>query len=229
MPVDSDFDGDADERIDAELTQDELHGPVARTVRRTVLLVAALNLAYFFVEFGVAVAIRSVSLFADSVDFLEDTAVNLLIFIALGWTLSRRAVMGKVMAVIICVPAVAAAWEAVTRFLHPTVPAPTSLTVAAGGALLVNMAGSLLLMRIRHHGGSMGKAAFLAARNDVLVNAAIIVMGLLTWWTRSGWPDLVLGVLIIIVNGTAAKEVWEVAESERLAAAALAGEDVDDD
>ena len=75
----------------------------------------------------------------------------------------------------------------------------------------------------------MGKAAFLAARNDVLVNAAIIVMGLLTWWTRSGWPDLVLGVLIIIVNGTAAKEVWEVAESERLAAAALAGEDVDDD
>jgi len=55
------------------------------TLRQTVLLVALLNLAYFGVEFGVAIAIGSVSLFADSVDFLEDSltgagalAVNLI-------------------------------------------------------------------------------------------------------------------------------------------------------
>lgn len=34
-------------------------------------IVALLNLAYFFVEFTVALIIGSVSLFADSVDFLE--------------------------------------------------------------------------------------------------------------------------------------------------------------
>jgi Co/Zn/Cd efflux system component len=65
------------------VTRDRLG--VTRSLRRTVLLVAALNFAYFWVEMGVALAIGSVSLFADSVDFLEDTAVNLLIFIALGW------------------------------------------------------------------------------------------------------------------------------------------------
>jgi len=40
-------------------------------LRRTVLIVALLNLAYFGVEFAVALAIGSVSLFADSIDFLE--------------------------------------------------------------------------------------------------------------------------------------------------------------
>jgi hypothetical protein len=42
-----------------------------------------LNLAYFGVEFGVAVAIGSVSLFADSIDFLEDASVNFLIAVSL--------------------------------------------------------------------------------------------------------------------------------------------------
>ena len=41
-------------------------------LRRAVRIVAMLNLAYFGVEFGVALAIGSVSLFADSIDFLED-------------------------------------------------------------------------------------------------------------------------------------------------------------
>ena len=51
-------------------------------IRRVVLIVALANLAYFFVEFQVAQRIGSVSLFADSIDFLEDTTVNLLILVA---------------------------------------------------------------------------------------------------------------------------------------------------
>ena len=56
------------------------------TLRRAVFVVALLNLAYFGVEFAVALAIGSVSLFADSIDFLEDALINLLIFIALSWS-----------------------------------------------------------------------------------------------------------------------------------------------
>jgi Co/Zn/Cd efflux system component len=64
-------------------------------LRRTVRLVAFLNLAYFGVEFAVAHLIGSVSLFADSIDFLEDTSVNFLIFVALGWSANRRALGGR--------------------------------------------------------------------------------------------------------------------------------------
>src|SRR3546814_17186589 len=63
----------------------------AERLRHVVRWVALLNLAYFGVEFAVASRIGSVSLFADSVDFLEDALVNLLIFAALGWSVIHRA------------------------------------------------------------------------------------------------------------------------------------------
>lgn len=200
---------------------------VAAQLRRVVLIVAALNFAYFFVEFFVALGAGSVSLLADSVDFLEDTSVNLLIFIALGWPLARRAVMGKVMAVIILAPAGYAAVEAAQRFGHPSAPDVAPLVLASLGAIVVNGISALLLVRVRHGGGSLSRAAFLSARNDVLINIAVIAMGVLTAATGSGWPDLVLGCGIILLAVHAAWEVWEVSEEERLAAKALAGERID--
>src|SRR5215204_3095045 len=65
--------------------------PSDAALRRAVAAVAILNLAYFGVEFSVALAIGSVSLFADSVDFLEDASINLLILMALGWSAGTRA------------------------------------------------------------------------------------------------------------------------------------------
>lgn len=197
---------------------------LVRALKRTVLTVALLNLGYMVLEMSVALAVGSVSLFADSVDFFEDFAVNLLIFLALGWSLQRRAALGKVMAVIILLPALAAGWMAVVKFGDPEPPDPLALVVTAGGAVLVNLICTVLLSRFRHDGGSLTTAAFLAARNDVIANVAIIVMGLVTAWTLSGWPDLVLGMLIVVLNATAAKEVWETATEEQLAARALAGE-----
>jgi len=45
--------------------------PTEEGLRRVVLSVALVNLAYFGVEFTVAFGIGSVSLIADSIDFLE--------------------------------------------------------------------------------------------------------------------------------------------------------------
>ena len=201
--------------------------PHVRHLRRTVLTVAALNAAYFFVELAVALAIGSVALLADSVDFLEDTAVNLLIFLALGWSLRARARTGKLMALVILLPAAAAAWQAVSKIGDPTAPDPRALVITASGAVLVNSAAAWLLAGIRRHGGSLGHAAWLAARNDVLFNVGILVMAGVTAVVGNGWPDIVLGAVIIVVNTHAAVEVWEVAEEERLAARALDGETID--
>lgn len=196
-------------------------------LRRTVLLVAGLNGAGFVLEALVALAIGSVALVADSVDFLEDTSVNLLIALALGWPLARRAVAGRVMAGVILVPALAAAWQAAQKIGDPAPPDPVALALTALGAALVNGVCALLLVRVRHHGGSMGRAAWLSARNDVLVNLAVVLMAGVTAWTASGWPDIVLGVAIVVLNATAAWEVWRLAGEERLAARALASEDLD--
>jgi Co/Zn/Cd efflux system component len=76
-------------------------------LRRVIRFVAILNLAYFGVEFAVALAIGSVSLFADSIDFLEDASVNLLILVALKWSAPRRARLGMLLAGILLVPGLA--------------------------------------------------------------------------------------------------------------------------
>jgi Co/Zn/Cd efflux system component len=190
----------------------------APLVRRAVLIVAVLNLAYFGVEFAVARAIGSVSLFADSIDFLEDASVNLLILAALGWSARNRAMVGMVLALILLAPGVATVWTAWQKFNDPVAPAALPLTVAALGALAVNLLCAFILAKYRHHSGSLTRAAFLSARNDAFANLAIIAAGLVTAWLwRSAWPDLLIGLAIATMNLDAAREVWEAAREERTA------------
>jgi Co/Zn/Cd efflux system component len=183
-------------------------------LRRAVRLVALFNLAYFGVEFAVALAIGSVSLFADSVDFLEDASLNLLILLGLGWGARRRAKLGMVMAGILLVPGLATLWTAWGKLADPVPPEPVALSLTGLGALAVNLACALVLARFRRHRGSLTRAAFLSARNDAYANVAIVAAGLLTAYTLSIWPDLIVGLGIFALNADAAREVWQEARRE---------------
>jgi len=183
-------------------------------LRRAVLTVALLNFSYFWVEFGVAVSIQSVSLFADSIDFLEDTFVNFLIFVALGWSLRHRALAGMLLAGILLIPSVATVWSAWQKINLPLPPDPTLLSITGFGALVVNLSCAFILARFRSHSGSLTKAAFLSARNDALANVAIICAAILTAATLSPWPDLIVGIGIFFINLDAAREVFTAAREE---------------
>ena len=183
-------------------------------LRRVIRLVAILNLAYFGIEFAVALAIGSVSLFADSIDFLEDASVNFLILVALSWSMRRRARLGMALAGILLVPGLATLWTAWQKFLTHVPPAPLPLSLTGAGALLVNLSCALMLTRYRHHAGSLTRAAFLSARNDVLANVAIIAAGITTIYFRSAWPDLIVGLGIAMLNADAAREIYTMARKE---------------
>jgi len=189
-------------------------------LRRAVVIVALLNLAYFGVEFSVALRIGSVSLFADSIDFLEDASINLLILIGLGWTARNRSRLGMMLAAVLLVPGLATIWTAWQKFGAPVAPDPSLLSLAGLGALAVNLSCAFLLARFRHHGGSLTRAAFLSARNDALANLAIIGAALVSAFLwRSAWPDLIVGLAIAALNADAAREVWTAARREHRAAA----------
>ena len=184
-------------------------------LRRTVAAVAALNGLAFGGEVAVALAIGSVALLADSLDFLEDASINLLILLGLGWGAAARARLGRVLALVILVPGLGALWMAWQKLQDPVAPDPLALTLTAGAALLVNLLAALLIARHRHAGGALTRAAFLSARNDVLANALVMLAGLVTAFLwRSGWPDLLVGLLIAAINAGAAREVWEAAGAE---------------
>jgi len=185
-----------------------------RGFRLAIGLVAALNLAYFWVEIVVALNIGSVSLFADSIDFLEDTAVNLLILLAIGWSAYKRSLVGMLLAGILLAPGIATVWMAWQKLGSPVAPAPLPLTLAGSGALAVNVACALLLARFRKNESSLVRAATLSARNDSIANIAIIAAGIVTAMTISVWPDLIVGVGIFAINLDAAREVFLAARRE---------------
>ncbi|WP_426130900.1 cation transporter [Pararhizobium sp. PWRC1-1] len=197
-----------------------MHRYLDTPLRRIVALVALLNLGYFGIEFAVALKIGSVSLFADSVDFLEDASVNLLILLALAWSLRSRARVGMALAFILLAPAIATFWTAYQSFIDPVPPQPFLLTVTGLGALAVNLCCAYMLAAFRHASGSLTKAAFLSARNDAFANIAIIGAGIVTAYAwHSAWPDLIVGVGIAVMNIDAAREVWEASREEHRAAA----------
>ncbi len=188
------------------------------TLRQAVAIVAAANAAYFGIEFLVALRIGSVSLFADSIDFLEDASVNLLILLALNWSAKARARVGMGLAAILLAPAAATAWTAWQKLMTPVPPAVLPMTLTGLGALVVNLSCAFVLARFRHHGGSLSRAAFLSARNDALANIAIMIAAGITVLYPSSWPDLVVGIGIAILNADAAREVFGAARSEHRAA-----------
>lgn len=183
-------------------------------LRNTVRLVALLNLAYFGVEMAVALRIGSVSLLADSADFFEDAAVNFLIFAALGWSAQHRARVGMGLAGVLLLPALAFLWMLVRKVSTPLAPDAFQLGLTGAGAFLINLFCAILLARHRRHGGSLTRAAFLSARNDVLANTAIIAAALATARWPSIWPDVIVGLGVAAMNLDAAREVWTAARQE---------------
>lgn len=185
-----------------------------RAFRQAVTLVALLNLAYFGIEFTIALQERSVALQADSIDFLEDAAINALILLALRWGPQRQAQVGRLLAVTLLLPTLFTfflIWEK-----HATWQSPDAhwLGATGTGALLVNLYCAFRLVRFRTSTGSLSRAAFLSARNDALANIAIISAGLVTLAWASPWPDLLVGMGILVMNAGAAHEVWQAASRE---------------
>ncbi|MFC7556089.1 cation transporter [Pseudoroseomonas wenyumeiae] len=97
----------------------------------------------------------------------------------------------------------------------PAAPAPVVLTLVGAGALAINLACTLILVRYHSHGGSLTRAAFLSIRNDVLANAAATTAGMVAarLWPFA-WLDLIAGLGVAAMNAGAAREVWVAAREQ---------------
>ena len=184
------------------------------SIRKVVRFVAIANLSYFCVEFFFAQKIGSVSLFADSIDFLEDASVNILIFLAIGWSLAARVRLSKFLALLLLVPVISVVISTIYEINNPSAPDAVSLTVVGLGALVVNSVCALMLVKFRKAKKSLVLAAYLSARNDALANVVIIAAGVTTMFWVSTIPDLVVGIAIGSLNANAAVKVWKSTENE---------------
>ena len=184
------------------------------SLRGTLIIVALLNLAYFFIELFAAIKINSVSLFSDSIDFLEDTFVNLLILFSFLISSTLRPKLSKILVIVILLPGLTALWAAWEQIVRPLPPEAFKLTLVGFGALLTNITCTIILMKYRENNKNFIKAAFLSARNDVLANCVIIGTGVIIMIYPSIWPDLIAGLIIFLINFDAAYKVYQIANAE---------------
>ena len=182
--------------------------------KKAVFLVAVLNLIFFFIEFLVALNIRSVSLLADSIDFIEDTSINFLIFFAVSLSLVKRAKISVFLSIIMMLPGLIAIWAVWKQIIYQQPPEPIELSIVGFGALVVNCLCTYILMKFRNFSGSLTKAAFLSARNDAVANFTIIFAGIITIFYPSIWPDILVGLFIAYIRTESALEIYKKARSE---------------
>lgn len=183
-------------------------------LRTTVLIIAGLNLIYFAIEFHFGRLFSSIALISDSVDFLEDASINILIALAIGWSLRKRQITSYFLAAVLLVPGIAFLWNAIHQIISPEVPEGTGMSYVGVGALIVNVTCAILISRHRNDKGGLVKAAYYSARNDAVANVLIIGAGVATLIYPSIIPDLVIGIIIFVMNADAAKEVLSTARKE---------------
>lgn len=184
------------------------------SLRATVLLVAMLNLGYFAVEFYLGHLLNSLSLISDSIDFLEDAFVNLLIAAALAWSLTTRKYASYALAALLVLPGLVFIYNAIRQLATPETPEGLGMILVGLGALIVNVFCALLIARHKNEGGSLFLAAFYASRNDAITNVLIIGSGIVTIFMPSIWPDLAVGTVILILNSGAARRVIKASRHE---------------
>ena len=182
--------------------------------KKAVFLVAILNLIFFFIEFTVALNIRSVSLLADSIDFIEDTSINFLIFFAVSLSLVKRAKISIFLSIIMTLPGFVAIWAVWKQIIYQQPPEPIELSIVGFGALVVNCLCTYILIKFRNYSGSLTKAAFLSARNDAIANITIIIAGIITIFHPSIWPDILVGLFIAYIRTESALEIFIKARDE---------------
>lgn len=190
--------------------------------RRVLWLVLLINAAMFAVEVVAGLAAGSASLQADALDFLGDASNYAISLLVVGMALRYRAAAalakGVTMAAFGLWVVAVVAWHS----LHGTLPSAFAMGTVGLAALAANAASFGLLWAYRHGDANM-RSAWICTRNDVIGNLAVLLAAAGVFGTGTGWPDLIVALIMAVLAIQGATVVMRQATGElrtgRLAAA----------
>src|SRR5258708_17355298 len=167
-------------------------------------LLATANLLFFCLEFILAVEVRSVSLFSDSIVFLEGAAVSVLTASNINWGVPGREAFGRFTGTMILIPTCFMFWMIAANYYNAEVPSAVPLAATGAVLLITNIACFVVLKRGPQ---TVRTDPLIAIRNHAVMNAAIIGAALLTWGSGTMWPDVMAGLGILYMNADGAAAI----------------------
>jgi Co/Zn/Cd efflux system component len=181
--------------------------------RRVLWVALAVNMVMFAVEILASILAGSVSLRADALDFLADSAnyavALLVVGLALRWRARAALLKGGVMGLF-------GLWVAVSTIHHAiTATVPHAEMMGAVGllALAANLGVAALLYRYRL-ADSQALSVWLCTRNDCVANLAVIIAGAGVWASGTPWPDIAVAAVIAGLGVSSAVRVIRQARGE---------------
>ncbi len=182
--------------------------------RRALWIALVLNALMFFVEIIGGSHARSVSLWADALDFAGDAANYAISLAVLSMTLYWRAtaalLKGMTMAafgIFVIVKVIWTWWLGIT-------PEPMMMGAIGVLALVVNVFVALMLYAFRDGDANM-RSVWLCSRNDAIANIAVIIAAIGVFGTGSMFPDLFVAFIIAYLGVSSGLAVIKQARMER--------------
>lgn len=193
------------------MSHDHSHNhPVSTNLGRAMLWGIVLNLGFVVVEFAAGRMAASVALASDAAHNLGDAAGLLLAYIAVRMAQRRptaRYTFGYARSTILAslvnaglllVACGALGVEAIHKFLDPG-PVNSSIVIwTAAAGILVNL-GSARLLHGNHQHDLNVRGAYLHLMADAAVSLAVVISGVITYYTGILWIDPTASLLVVAV------------------------------
>lgn len=169
-----------------------------KAFRRALWAALVINFSMFLLEIIAGVMAGSVSLQADALDFLADSANYVISLFVIGAALRYRAiaslVKGASMGVIGLWVLGLSAWN----IFYGGVPDPITMGWVGVLALIANAVVMVLLLAYRD-GDSNMRSVWICSRNDVIGNFAVLLAALGVFGTGTAWPDIIVATIMALL------------------------------
>lgn len=173
-------------------------GALEARQRRVLIFVLAINAVTFFMMITAASLSGSSSLLSGALDNFGDAVTYALSLAVIGATCAAKARVALFKGLLIFGTAAAVAVQIAWRISNMETPIFETMGIAA----LLNLGANLICLRLLYpyrNGDVNMSSVWECSRNDVTEGIAVIVATVAVWFTNSGWPDILIASVLVVL------------------------------
>jgi len=186
---------------------------VNKNFKKVLWVALILNFGMFILENFQGILSHSLSLRADAIDFLGDSANYFVTLFVLNSALKTKATVSLTKALFMFGFGIWVLAEALIRFNSNTIPNSFTMSWVGVLALVVNGVVAFLLYKYRD-GDSNMQSVWLCSRNDAIGNLAVVLASVGVYYYSSKWPDLIVALFMAGLSVSASLKVLVVVKKE---------------
>lgn len=182
--------------------------PLIKGAKSVLIICLAVNFTMFLVEVTASFFSGSISLLADSIDFLSDSFAYAITLYALDKSVKTKVKVSNLKAILMLVIAAVVLYSGInSAFFSGETPEHTTMGIVGSASLAANVFCAWLLFRFRTSESNL-RSVWLCSRNDAINNIAIIIAAFFVFFTESRWPDLIVALFITLIETHSAIQIF---------------------